>query len=82
MTDLILQNRPRRVKLPLAAMPGKIVIAIPEMPLGYSPFPLRVRDEALKQVRLPKDGFLTRGIGARRFLSEAPKRVSAPPRPD
>ena len=77
MTDLVLQDGPGRVKLPLSTVPGEIVIAVPEVPLGNAPLPLRVGNEALEEVRFPQDGKPGRGLGIGILLSEFPKGFSA-----
>ena len=80
MANLVLKDGPGRVKLPLARQPCEIVIAVPEMPLGDAPFPLRVGNEALEQVRLPEDGKPGCRLGIGVLLSDFPQRVGAPVR--
>ena len=81
MADLVLQDGPGRVELPLAALPREMLIAVPEMNLGDAPLPLRVCDDALEQVRLPEDRLPVPGRGVGSLLGEVPQRVRAPPRP-
>ncbi|MCY4529270.1 MAG: hypothetical protein OXD46_09630 [Chloroflexi bacterium] len=66
------------MKLPFAWMADEVLIAVPEVPLSNAPLTLRISDEPLQQVRLPKDGQSALGPGVRRFVSETPLGVSAP----